>query len=320
MRNSIHRIASAIAALIFAWGPAAAQDYPAKPIRYVVPYSPGTGQDIIARVLAPEMTKSLGQPFIIENRTGANTLIGYEYVVRQAPADGYTIAAVLVTDLATLPLTVKELRFDPVKDLPPIIGLAEGRFVVGSAADLPWKSFNELLVNIRANPGKLNYGSASVIGRLSVEAILSGAGLNVVYVPYASGAAYLKALSTGEVQLGFVAAAAARTLGEKYRVLATTGEQRATAMPDVPTFAELGFAQLRGLSHSINAPAGIPRGAFDKLYAAASRALKEPDVRARLTGLQLEIVELAPDAAAKRFADEARYLADVARKAGIQPQ
>ncbi|MBM3346661.1 MAG: hypothetical protein FJY55_09240, partial [Betaproteobacteria bacterium] len=129
-----------------------------------------------------------------------------------------------------------------------------------------------------------------------------------------------KALSTGEVQLGFIAAAAARTLGEKYRVLATTGEQRATTMPEVPTFAELGYPQLRGLSHSINAPAGIPKVAFDRLHTAASKALREPDVRARLANLQLDIVELSPEAAARRFVEEARYLADVARKAGIQPQ
>lgn len=299
---------------------AGAQEFPSKPIRYIVPYSPGTGQDIIARVLAPEMSKTLGQALVVENRTGANTLIGYEYVAKQVPADGYTIAAVLVTDLATLPVTAKELRFDPVKDLPPIIGLAEGRFVIGSASDQPWKSFAEMVTNIRANPGKLNYGSASVIGRLSMEAVLRDAELNVVFVPYANGAAYVKALITGEVQMGFIAAVAAKTQGDKYRVLAITGEQRDPAMGNVPTFSELGYPQLRGLSHSINAPAGIPKVAFDKLYAAAAKALKEPEVRTRLSNLQLEIAEQSPELATKRFADEARYLADVARKAGIQPQ
>jgi tripartite-type tricarboxylate transporter receptor subunit TctC len=313
-------IAATLAVAVSLAAPATAQDFPAKPIRYVVPYSPGTGQDIIARVLAPEMSKTLGQPFIIENRTGANTLIGYEYVAKQVPADGYTVAAVLVTDLATLPVTAKELRFDPVKDLPPVIGLAEGRFVIGSAAELPWKTFNELVAAIKAQPAKLNYGSASMIGRLSMEAVLRDAGLNVVYVPYSSGAAYLKALSTGEVQMGFIAAVAAKTLGEKYRVLAVTGEQRAADAPGVPTFAELGFPQVRGLSHSMNAPAGIPKVAFDRLYAAASKALKEPEVRTRLTNLQLDIVEQTPDVAAKRLAEEARNLADVARKANIQPQ
>ncbi len=297
-----------------------AQEFPIKPIRFIVPYSPGTAQDIIARVMAPEMTKTLGQPLVVENRTGANTLIGYEYVAKQAPADGYTIAAVLVPDLATLPVTAKELRFDPVKDLPPIIGLAEGRYLLVSAADQPWKSLSEMSAHIRANPGKLNYGSASGIGRLSVEAVLRDAGLAVVYVPYANGAAYIKALVTGEVHMGFLAVAPVKSLGEKLRVLALTGEQRDAAMPTVPTFAELGYPQLRGLSNSINAAAGIPKPAFDKLYAAASRALKEPEVRARLTNIQMEIAEQSPEVAAKRFADEARYLAEVARKAGIQPQ
>lgn len=266
------------------------------------------------------MSKTLGQPIVVENKPGATTIIGYEYVAKQVPADGYTIAAVLVTDLATLPVTVKDLRFDPLKDLPPVIGLAEGRFVMGSAAHLPSKSFNELVANAKANPGKLNYGSASVIGRLSAEAVIRQLGLDIVYVPYASGAAYLKGLVAGEVHMGFLAASAARNFGDKFRVLAVTGEQRMPALRDVPTFAELGFPNLRGLSHSLNAPAGIPKAAFDKLHAAASRALQQPAVRAGFQKLQLEITEQSAEVANRRAAEEARYLADIARKAGIQPQ
>jgi tripartite-type tricarboxylate transporter receptor subunit TctC len=311
--------ALALALFVALPGAAAAQEFPTRPVHYIVPYSPGTGQDLIARLLAPEMSKTLGQPVLVENRPGATTIIGYESVAK-APADGYTIAATLVTDLVTLPVTVKDLRFDPIKDLPPIIGLAEGRFVLVSSTTMPWKSFDDLVAAAKASPGKLNYGAASVIGRLSTEAVLRGRGLDVLFVPYSNGAAYVKALAAGEVQIGFLAAAAANGLGERARILATTGDKRMPALPDAATFGELGFPHLRGLSHAIHGPAGIPRATFQKLQGAAQAALQRPEIRAGFAKLQLEIVEQPPEVAARRAAEEAAFLADVAKKVGIQPQ
>src|SRR4051794_19934239 len=127
-----HRLLlAAFSALLFS-AQAAAQDFPSKPIRYIVPYSPGATLDIVARTMAPEMAKALGQPVLVENKPGADAIIGFEYVAKQVPADGYTIAIAAVSGLATLQLTVKDLRFDPLKDLPPLTDMVEGRYIFGT--------------------------------------------------------------------------------------------------------------------------------------------------------------------------------------------
>ena len=140
---------------------AAAQEYPNRVIRIVITYAAGGVPDIVARIVAPEMSKVLGQPVIIENKPGADTVIGFDHVARLSPADGYTVVAAMVQGLASLPLLTKDLRFDAIKDLPPFIDLTDSRLVFGSAASYPWRSLNELMANARANPGKLNYGVAS---------------------------------------------------------------------------------------------------------------------------------------------------------------
>jgi len=125
--------------------PAAAQDYPNRPIKFIVPNTAGSTQDSVARTMGVEMSKLLGQPIVVENKPGADSTIGYEFVARHAPADGYTVASVNVTGLASLPATSKDLRFDPLNDLPPIIGVGESRFVLASASLLPWKTFQVLM-------------------------------------------------------------------------------------------------------------------------------------------------------------------------------
>lgn len=299
---------------------AQAQEFPGKTIRMVVPNSPGTPVDIMARLMAPDMAKDLGQPVVVENRAGASYLVGLEYVARQ-PADGYTIAAVSVTSMAILPATEKDLlRFDPLKDLPPFIGVMEGRLVVGSASTFPWKTLDELTAYGKANPGKLNYGSSSATVRLSSEAVIGDRGLSVTYVPYSGGGAYLQALVAGEVQMGFLAESAAMQFGDRFRILAVTGEQRSANFPGVPTFAELGHPQIRGLGNSLNARAGTPAAVLTRLHAAASRTLRQPDVKALFAKNQFDISEQAPEVAMKRLLDEASVFSAIARKAGIQPR
>lgn len=304
----------------FAAGPAAAQDYPAKPVQLVVPNAAGTVLDLMARILAAPIAKLLGQPVVVENRPGVESIVGYDYVATQAPADGYTISAVLLTDFATLPVTRKGLRFDPLKDLPPIVIFAEGRTTLGSASKFPWKTFPELVANAKANPGKLNYGASGAYGRLLTESILRNLALNVVHVPYKGGAAFVQALREGEVELGIVSESAAVSMGDKFRVLAVTGENRSARFPEAPTFAQIGFPQLRGLTFSLNGRAGVPKPIIERLYAASSQALKQPDVRAQIEKLQMEVLSVGPDAAAKRMLEDARLFADIARRIGMEPQ
>lgn len=299
---------------------APAQEFPSRTIRIIVPNTPGTIHDLGARIMGPEMSKLLGQPVIVENKPGSNGLLGYEYVAKQLPADGYAVVSTFVGDLAILPWLFKDLRFDPLRDLPAILGLAEGRWFFGSPSQAPWKSFVEMVAHTRANPGKLNYGASNTSTRLLTESITRELGLDIVHIPYTGGGPYIAALSANEIQLGFVSESAAATFGDRFRVLAMTGEQRLARHPNIPTFAELGHPQIRGLSLSLNVAAGTPRSAFDKLSAAASRALQPPEVKGYFEKIRWEIIDRSPEASAKVLADEAKVYADIAKRAGIRPQ
>ena len=298
---------------------ALAQEFPSRPIRFIVPNTPGTIHDLGARIMGPEMSKILGQPIIVENKPGSNGLLGYEYVAKHLPADGYAVASTFVGDLAILPWLFKDLRFDPLKDLPAILGLAEGRWFFGSPSPAPWKSFVEMVAHARANPGKLNYGASNTSTRLLTESIIREIGLDIVHIPYAGGGPYIAALNANEIQLGFVSESAAGSFGDRFRILAMTGEQRLARHPNIPTFAELGHPQIRGLSLSLNVAAGTPRAAFDKLSAAASRALQQAEVRGYFEKIRWEIIDRSPEASAKVLVDESKVYADIAKREAIPP-
>lgn len=297
-----------------------AQEFPNKPIRFIVPYAAGATLDNVARVVGQEMSKILAQPVVIENKPGADAIIGFEYVAKQAPADGYTIMIAAVSGLATLPLTVANLRFDPLKDLPPLVGMVEGKYILSVPGQLPAKNFSELVALAKASPGKLNFGASSTTVRLQTEALLRELGINVVYVPYRSGAQYIQAIASGEIQMGFMAEGSAMSIAQRARALAVTGSQRSDNFRDVPTFNELGLPSIRGVSYSLNVRAGTPKAAADKIQAAAIQALRQPEVKAQLAKMGLDAVAQGPEEAARRLADEARVFADVARRAGITPQ
>lgn len=306
--------------LVSGAGVAAAQDFPVKPIKYVVADAPGTTGDTVARILAPGMTKLIGQPVVIENKPGAGNRIGFEYVAKGLPADGYTFAAVTVETLALMPVTIKDLQFDPMKDLPPLIGLGGGRLVFGLSSKLPWKTFNDLVAYAKANPGKLNYGASTAIVRFPMEALIGNLGVKVVHVSYSSSAAFTRGLVAGDVQMGFVGELPAKALGEQLRVLAVTGEQRRAPYLDVPTFVELGHPQIPDVNYSLNVRSGTPKAATDKLYSAASQALKQPEVRSAFEKIGFHINEKPTEGAASMLAERARLFAEIAKRVGIRPE
>lgn len=299
---------------------AMAQGFPNRPLRIIVPNTPGSSSDNTVRFMSPEFAKHLGQPVIVENRPGANSIIGSEYVAKQLPADGYTLLLVSVTGLASLPVTAKDLRFDPLNDLPPVIGLTDARFVWGISSTLPWKSFAEQVAAARASPGKLNWGSGDAATRLLAEAVIRELALDVVYIPYPTPAPFTRAVIGGEIQMSITAESAIASAGERYRILAVTGTRRQAPLLDVPTFAELGFPRIPGLGWSLNVRAGTPKAEVDKLYAAASQALKDTDVVSRYEKLRMEVNDQPPPVAARRLADTARLFAEMARKVGLQPE
>lgn len=203
-------------------GISSAQVYLTKPIRLIVPNTPGSIADVISRIMIPEMSKYLAQPIVVENKAGAGGIVGYEYVAKQVSPDGYTIVSANPSTLASYPLMVKNLRFDPMKGLPPIISTVEGRTIFGSSSKAPWKTFNEFVAYAKANPGKLNYGTASALQQLTTAAILVPFGVDAVHVPYSAAAAYYNDL-VGGVVIGVASASAAISFGDKFQALAVTG-------------------------------------------------------------------------------------------------
>jgi len=303
--------------------PAFAQDYPNRPITFVVPNAGGTPTDNVARMFASEISKTLGQPIIVENKPGANQAIGAEHVAKLVPADGYTFLVVYQTALVTLPSVAKSLRFDPQKDLVPVMGLARERLALWSSSAQPWKSFGEFVQAAKASPGKLNYGSPSAATRLTMESLIKSPALqlDVVHIPYKGSAPSFQAILSGEVHVGLGALQAAIASGDRVRILAVTGGTRSPQLPNVPTFAELGYPHVQDVKHVLMARAGTPQPIVDKVHAAAAGALQRPEVKARMSALGLEAFpDLTAQAAAKNIQDEFLLFADVARKVGIEPE
>ncbi len=297
-----------------------AQTFPSKPVRLIAPISPGAASDVVARIVAPELSKNLGQPVVVENRPGADSVVGSEYVALQAPPDGYTIVVSIMGTLASFPILQKDLKFDPLKQLPPFIGLAEGKFTLASSPKHPWTTFAEMTANVKANPGKYNYGVGTALGRILVETFVQEMGLKIEYIPYPNVANYLQALATADIQLGLISEQLSIAQGDKVRLLAVTGDQRSKTFPDVPTFRELGFSQIKGLSFTLNAANSVPAPVIQTLYAAASKSLQSAEVKSRFATMRLEVLDDKPEVAVKKLAEEAKIYSDVARKIGLKPQ
>lgn len=302
-------------------GPVGAQssDFPTKPIRIVVPNTAGSLSDLIPRVMGPEMAKTLGQSVIVEVRPGAGQLLGLEYVAKRVPADGHTVVITAVPTLATLPFTVKDLKFDPAKDLPPFSGVLETTLYLGSSAQFPWKTLQELVANARANPGKLNFAAQTGGVRLYCELLNQQFGTTMTYIPYSSSGPMDLAVMSGDVHFAFLGDGQVKAMGPKIRVLALSSAARKSSFPNSSTFAELGLP-LQSVLYSFHAPAGTPKIAMDRLYDAASKALLQDEVRASFIKIESEIVNLPPDAVSKRMAETATLYGGIAKKIGLQPE
>ena len=306
-------------AAALASGHAAAQEYPSKPIRFVVPSQPATTNDGLTRVLAADMSKTLGQPIVVENRSGADQVIGVEFIAK-APPDGYTAGFVGVDGVAFMPILAKELRFDPFKDMTPIATVAESRYVLAGPSARPWKTFNELLAYAKANPGKLNYGSSAPQVRYGSLLILQKYNLDIAYIPYSGGGQYLTAMAGGQFDMGIVGDGSAAGLGERVQVLAVTGKTRSPKLPNVPTFDELGIANVFGPSYALAVPSAVSRPIIDKLVNAAERSVQKPEIKAALDKLAIDITFEKGEAARRVLNERAKAYAEFAKRAGLKAE
>jgi tripartite-type tricarboxylate transporter receptor subunit TctC len=297
--------------------------YPAKPVRLVVPSSPGGGTDITARILAPKLTERLGQQIVVENRAGAGTMIGTEVVAKAAP-DGYTLLMGLST-LAINPAMYKKVPFDPVRDFAPISQVIAAPNMLVVHPSVPAKTVKELIAFARARPGQLNYASAGhgTNPHLSMELFLSMTGLKVVHIPY-------KGLAPGIVDLlaGHVTLATATMLtglphvkSGRLRLLGTTGAKRAAVLPDEPTVAEAGVPGYEASQwYGVLAPAQTPKEIVARLHAEIVRILQAPDMKQKLAADGTDPVGSSPEEFARYIRSELTKWGKVARDAGIQPE
>ena len=299
---------------------ATAQEFPTKPMRFVVPNNPGILPDILARVMSKEMAKSFGQPVIVENKTGAGQLVAYEYVAKQLPADGYSFIIVSIPVLSSMPATVKDLRFDPLTDLTPVLGIAESQIMLATSAQSPWKSMNELVAYAKANPGKLNFGSSSNVTRLYTEAVLQNMGLSMVHIPYNASGPYTQAMVNGDFHVGITSETTVISVGERLRVLLVTGAQRMAAYPNAPTFGEIGQPLIKTSGYQLSVRNGTPKVASQRIYQAALASMRDPEVLATAAKFKLQIVEESADAAAKRMNEQGRLFIDLANRVGLKPE
>ena len=316
---------TAMLGLAAAANPAAvgAQAYPAKPVRLMVPFVPGGNTDIIARVVAPEMSKALGQQLVIENRGGGGSTIGTE-VVAKSPPDGYTLLLVSAAHVIN-PAMIKKLPYDSIRDFAPISVVADVPTAFAIHPTLPVKNVKEFIALAKARPGQLNYSTAGrgTVGHLSAELLSSIAQIKMVHIAYKGTGQSITDLIAGHVQLQFSSMPAVinHARAGKLRLLAQTGEKRSAAAKDVPTMLESGvkgFVVSSGFG--LLAPAGTPRPVIDRVHGALLKALAEPNVRNNLSGQGADPVGNTPEAYdAFNKAEIAKWI-KVARGAGIDPE
>jgi tripartite-type tricarboxylate transporter receptor subunit TctC len=302
-------------------GPALAQGFPDRPVRVIVPFGPGGGTDNLVRLIEPHVRTALGQPIVIENRAGAGGTIGSEMVAR-APADGYTML-IVDSSFAINPSLFPRLPYDSEKDFVPVSLLATGPVILLSHPSLPVNSLQELVAMAKAQPGALNYASGGngASTHLAGELLKMVAGIDLVHVPYrGTGPATIDVVA-GHVKLMFNGISAARPHVDagRLRALAVTGDQRAAALPNVPTFAEAGLPGVTASTYwGALVPAGTPDAAVTKLSEALRAGVRHPDVQERLTGLGFAPIGGSPSDYAENLRSETAKWAEVVRKANVK--
>ncbi len=296
---------------------AAAADYPDRPIRFVVPQAAGSNTDLYARVLAAEMSRTLGQQLIIENRPGGAFVIGLDQIAKAAP-DGYTIGVGLIGGMALTPHMVAKLPYDIEKDFTPVGMIARGHLILAVSPQLPVKSLQELIDYAKSNPGKLSNASSAngSPGHIGGELFKYMTGTQITHVPYRGGAAAINDLIAGRVDLMFegLASMAPFVIDGKVRALGVSGEHRSPAFPDVPTLAETvpGYVAVTWLG--VIAPAKTPRPIVERLNRAVNEALASPLMTERFKLIGEEAAPGTPeDYAAVIKADFAKWKAVIER-------
>ncbi|QHI99677.1 tripartite tricarboxylate transporter substrate binding protein [Xylophilus rhododendri] len=318
--NRRHILATALLAAAGA-ASAAAPAYPERPITLIVPWAPGGSTDILARALAEQITKSLGQPVIVDNRAGASGNIGSNFVAKAKP-DGYTLLVGSMSTHAMNPALMDSMPFKGVEDFTPIAQLANVINTMVVSNSVPAKNVKELIAYAKANPGALNYASAGAGSTNHLSAVLfeKAAGIKMVHVPYKGGAPAVLDTVADQTQVLF--SAGTQTLPHikagKLRLLAVTEAKRSALLPDVPTVGETLPGYEMSVWYGLFGPAHMPKDLVDKLNAAANAAMADPQIKARMDNIGVEITKTTPAQFATILKNDADRYGKIIRELGIK--
>ena len=322
---SLFRASAAVCALHIALAvvpsPAAAADFPTRPIRLIAANSAGGGLDLVSRAVSPKLSAAFGQQVIVDNRAGAAGSVASEITAKAAP-DGYTVLCSSVGGLAVNTNLYKGLTYHPLRDFAPLtFSSSQGNLIVVNPS-LPVKTLQDLSAHIKANPGKLTYGSSGAgnAGHLATELYLNLIGGKMVHVPYKGGAPVMIDLIAGQVQVVFASAATAvpQSKAGKIRALAVTTARRSNALPDLPTVSESGLPGYEADNwYGFVTVAKTPHPIIDKLHAELVKALQSADVRQALTNQGLDLKTSSPEEFGAYIKSEFEKWAKVIKQAGL---
>src|SRR5712691_3418569 len=324
MVRVVLRAAAAATMVVCALAPlaAVAQAWPTKPVKFVVPYPPGGSTDPMARLIAAKLSDSLGQPFVVENRSGASGTIGTAFAAK-SPSDGYTF--IFVFDYhAVNPFLIPNLPFDTVRDFAPVTLIGTAPMAIATGAAKPYKTFVDVVAAAKAKPATVSIGSVGngSLGHLTMVLVQQASGIRLVHIPYKGGGPMTADALGGQIDLaiGSVAVITPHVNGGKLRAVAVTGDTRSRALPDVPALAEQGLPGFSALAWwAVFAPAGVPKPIMDKFHAELVKAFDLPDVRKLLNEtLGIDLVVSPPGELAKWLETQMQRWGKVVRDNNIR--
>ena len=323
MKQVIPHPSSLILCCAIAAVPAYAQQYPVKPVRVIVPSSPGGGTDIITRMITPDLTKRLGQQFVVDNRPGAGTMIGIELAAK-SPGDGYVLLMVPAT-LAINSALYKKVPYDPVRDFAPITVAASSGSIIVVHPSVPVKTLKELIAFARTRPGQMNYASAGIgtYPHMTMELLLSMAKLKMAHIPYKGTGPAMVDMLAGHtaVMAGTMVTTVPQIRAGRLRGLGVTTTARNSAAPEIPTVAEAGLPGFESVQwYALLAPANTPRDIVNRLHKEMVGILQTPAIKERFATDGAEPVGNTPEQFAAYIKTELAKWEKVARNAGIEKQ
>ena len=316
------RILCALAAAAAAFSFGAQAQFPAKPLRVIVPFPGGSATDTITRILANSVSQSIGQPVVVENKAGADGAIAAAEVAKSAP-DGYTLLMATNSPMSAVPAMKKSPPYDPLTDFTPITDIGRYTFFIVVHPDVPAKTLAELIEHARANPGRLNYATGNTTGIVSTAFFVSLAGIQMVHVPYKGEPQAIIDLVAGRVQFMFCSSSTSvpQIREGRLHALVTTLPRRSPLLPEVPTIAEAGMPQFSLTSWAgLFGPAKLPREVLERLNREFVAAMGRPEVQAAMEKQAFALSPSSPERLAELVKEQLESYRRVLRAAGVQPE